>query len=71
MKSIVCTYPDFRTLPKGLRQMLVVSETHFFGEAQTAAPESNARERGTKQWWRPGQPAAAAFLAAGPAALRA
>jgi hypothetical protein len=36
MKSIVCTYPDFRLLPKGLKRMLVVSENLFFEEAQTA-----------------------------------
>jgi hypothetical protein len=36
MKSIICTYPDFRSLPKGLKQMLVVSENLFFEEAQTA-----------------------------------
>jgi hypothetical protein len=33
MKSIMITYPDFRELPKGIRQMLVVSETFFFEEA--------------------------------------
>ncbi len=34
-KSIVCTYPDFRSLPKGLKQLLVISENLFFEEAQT------------------------------------
>jgi len=53
-KSIVCTYPDFRTLPKGVRQMLVISETLFFDEVQTAAPEKpDSHLSDTKYWWRP------------------
>lgn len=36
-KSIVCTYPDFRELPKGLKQLLVVSETLFFEELHSAS----------------------------------
>jgi len=33
MKSIMVTYPDFRLLPKGLKQLLLASETFFFEEA--------------------------------------
>ena len=29
MKSSVMTYPGFRELPKGLKQMLVMSEIHI------------------------------------------
>jgi hypothetical protein len=54
-KSIVFTYPDFRTLPKGLRQMLVVSETHFFGEAHAVPQETEHDVTGFKNWWRPAQ----------------
>ena len=35
-KSIVCTYPDFRALPRGVKQMLVASEDWYFGEVQTS-----------------------------------
>jgi hypothetical protein len=36
MKSIMMTYPNFRTLPKGVKQMLLASESFFFEE--TTAP---------------------------------
>jgi len=46
-KSIVCTYPDFRALPKGLKQMLVVSETHFFGEFETPLQNTDGHDAGS------------------------
>jgi hypothetical protein len=36
MNSIVWTYPGFQTLPKGVKQMLVASEAHFFNETKQA-----------------------------------
>jgi hypothetical protein len=33
MKTIMFTYPGFPSLPRGIKQLLVTSETHFFGEA--------------------------------------
>ena len=36
MNSITATYPAFQSLPKGLKQMLVVSETLFFEDAKTS-----------------------------------
>ena len=33
MKSIIVTYPNFRLLPKGLKQLLLASESFFFEEA--------------------------------------
>ena len=33
MKSIMVTYPNFRLLPKGLKQLLLASESFFFEEA--------------------------------------
>ena len=30
------SYPDFQSLPKGIKRMLVTSETVFFGDARTA-----------------------------------
>lgn len=55
LKSIVCTYPDFRGLPKGLKQMLVASENLFFDEAGggAAQPASNETSHGRRRYWRP------------------
>ena len=39
MKTILSTYPDFQSLPKGLKQLLVASESFYFGEARPAAAE--------------------------------
>ena len=33
MKSIITTYPDFHVLPKGIKRMLLASESFFFAEA--------------------------------------
>jgi len=30
MNTTILNYPGFQTLPKGIKQMLVVSEAHFF-----------------------------------------
>lgn len=38
MKSIMITYPNFRALPKGVKQMLLASESFFF-EEMSAAPK--------------------------------
>lgn len=35
MKSIIVTYPDFRTLPVGLKKLLLESESFFFEEAKS------------------------------------
>jgi hypothetical protein len=53
IKSIVCTYPDFRELPKGLKQMLLASENLFFSEAQTAPLKTSVRQVGTNYLWSP------------------
>jgi hypothetical protein len=37
MNSITATYPGFQSLPKGIKQMLVVSESLFFEESKTSA----------------------------------
>lgn len=36
MKSIMVTYPGFQGLPKGIKQLLLASESHFFEEAKSA-----------------------------------
>jgi hypothetical protein len=32
MRTITLAYPGFQTLPRGVKKMLVVSESFFFGE---------------------------------------
>jgi hypothetical protein len=32
-KAFMATFPGFHDLPKGIRQMLLVSESHFFAES--------------------------------------
>jgi hypothetical protein len=34
LHSITATYPGFQSLPKGVKQMLLVSESLFFDEAR-------------------------------------
>ncbi|MGA9776868.1 MAG: hypothetical protein ACLPRE_07685 [Limisphaerales bacterium] len=36
MKPIITMYPYFQTLPRGVKKMLLVSESHFFDEADTS-----------------------------------
>ena len=40
MKSILVTYPNFQALPKGLKQMLLASESFFFDQSKTAPRQS-------------------------------
>jgi len=42
MKTIISTYPDFQSLPKGLKQLLVVSESFFFEKSERAAVDARA-----------------------------
>lgn len=42
MKSIMVTYPEFRKLPKGLKQLLLASESFFFDQTKTAPAHSQA-----------------------------
>ena len=43
MKSIMTTYPDFQALPKGLKQLLLASESFFFDEMSIGAGKNGAR----------------------------
>lgn len=36
MKSIITTYPDFATLPRGVKAMLLFSESCFFQDAKSS-----------------------------------
>ena len=40
MKSIITTYPHFQSLPRGIKKLLLISESHFFDEldGETKAP---------------------------------
>jgi hypothetical protein len=41
MKSILVTYPKFQALPKGVKQMLLASESFFFDQSKTAPRQSS------------------------------
>jgi hypothetical protein len=34
MKSIITTYPDFMSLPREIKKLLLASESYFFDEAK-------------------------------------
>jgi hypothetical protein len=57
MKSIVVTYPNYQSLPKGIKRMLVTSESVFFRDAKTAQNGREELVRGraplaTHSWWK-------------------
>ena len=41
MKMIMTSYPGFQELPKGVRKMLLVSESFFFDEQQRSGTVAN------------------------------
>jgi hypothetical protein len=45
MKSIITTYPDFQSLPRGIKMMLLVSENDFFGQVKLPPPRSEAKRQ--------------------------
>jgi hypothetical protein len=51
MKSIVTTYSGFQALPRGIKQMLVTSESLFFDEARPEIPHQTRLKQG--QSFRP------------------
>jgi hypothetical protein len=46
MNTSILNYPEFHSLPKGVRQMLLLSETHFFNQppSHAAARKDPARQ---------------------------
>ena len=42
MNTTILNYPGFQTLPKGVRQMLLVSEAYFFNESAAESQEQKA-----------------------------
>lgn len=59
MKSIITTYPDFHVLPKGIKRLLLASESFFFAEA--CSPSKQSRLAPQPQF----KPAISAFPARG------
>jgi hypothetical protein len=37
MRTIILTYPDFQSLPRGIKQMLLATESFYFGETEVHA----------------------------------
>lgn len=46
MNSTILNYPGFQNLPKGTRQMLLVSEAHFF---EQSASHHNEHDGATQE----------------------
>lgn len=48
MNTSILNYPGFQALPKGVKQMLLVSESHFFDQPPTHRHEEKTapREKG-------------------------
>jgi hypothetical protein len=44
MKSIILSYPGFQALPRGLKQLLVASESDFFSAARPALAQGASRK---------------------------
>lgn len=53
LKSIAYTYPDFRELPKGLKQLLLASENLFFSEARSPAAKGAGQKTPNRLLWPP------------------
>ena len=49
LNSITATYPGFQSLPKGVKQMLLVSESVFFDEARTGLKAHQTGQQGILQ----------------------
>ena len=47
MNETILNYPGFQSLPKGAKQMLLVSESHFFEEAVPHPMQVNIPVRAT------------------------
>jgi hypothetical protein len=45
MNTTILSYPGFQTLPKGIKQMLLASEAHFFDQPVSHATENKRPAR--------------------------
>ncbi|HKW28530.1 MAG TPA: hypothetical protein VJT54_04280 [Verrucomicrobiae bacterium] len=41
MRTIILTYPGYQSLPRGIKQMLLASESFYFDEPRPAATDIN------------------------------
>jgi len=53
MNSIMTTYPGFQSLPKGVKQMLLVSEVHFSKAARMASAHAVLERADSERYWTP------------------
>lgn len=53
MNSIVRTYPGFESLPKGIQEMLMASESHFLKEARRGAAREVLEKTSQGESWKP------------------
>jgi len=51
MRSIVFTYPGFASLPRGIKQLLVTSESIFFREAKPIISKPSAIRSKVENYW--------------------
>ena len=49
MNTTILNYPGFQTLPKGVRQMLLVSEAYFFNEPAPHHQEQKVVAKGANR----------------------
>jgi hypothetical protein len=54
LNSISATYPGFQSLPKGVKQMLLVTESVFFEEARPLPNAQETRSQPTGKMGHPG-----------------
>jgi hypothetical protein len=48
MNTTILNYPGFHTLPKGIKQMLVASEAHFFDQPASHDKEQRGAHQGMR-----------------------
>ena len=53
MNSIAWTYPGFQSLPKGIQQMLVASESYFLNEAKRGSAHAVLERTSCGESWKP------------------
>jgi hypothetical protein len=51
MNASILNYPGFQTLPKGVKQMLVASEAHFFDQPAPHYKEQRDNGYGRRRAW--------------------
>jgi hypothetical protein len=44
MRTIILTYPGYQSLPRGIKQMLLASESFYFDESRSAAANCKPKD---------------------------